>query len=110
MTAPVIVCQYSDGAGQWYAWFDGSQSVAYGADLPMRAVCRLLEGSGVDPCAVMLHVSQDQVGSGVLIRDTMWKPPELLFMCSQCHGTGECVGLVDREKCQACYERGWLVG
>ena len=110
MNVLIVICRYRNTSGQWSAWLDGTPSVAYGAELPMRAVSRLLDGSDIDHCLVVIHVDQVQAGSGVMIREALWKPPELLFLCSQCNGTGEYVGLTDRQKCQACEGRGWLVG
>lgn len=105
---PTIVVRYNETAGQWQAWFDGFPHVAYGGEFSMEAVHRLLEGSGTDASDLMLHVDQDQIGSGVLIRSVVWQPPELLFRCEQCNGKGEYVGLAVVEKCGACEGRGWI--
>jgi DnaJ-class molecular chaperone len=76
----------------------------------MTAVHRLLAGSGTPPGELELHVDQDMVGSGVLTRKPIWKPPELLFKCERCNGKGEYRGLLTVETCRACQGRGWLVG
>lgn len=106
MPAPTIIVRYNDTSAQWEAWFDGAACVTYGDDFSMIAVHRLLDGSDTDACDLTLHVDRDQVGSGVLIYEVVWQPPDLVFRCERCHGTGECLVFPDIEKCQRCKGRG----
>jgi hypothetical protein len=91
--------------GQWVAHFEGVPQVAFGGDIPMRAVRRLLEGSEIEPAIYYLHCDSDQLGNGVLHRSLIWEPPEMLFECLACRGTGQYVGLAEVGICEACRGR-----
>lgn len=97
-----IVCRFSPDAGQWLAHFQDAPHVGFGSDLPMGAVRRLLQGSEADPDTYPLICDSDQAGSGVLYRSLTWQPPEILFPCGTCGGTGQYVGLADVEVCKVC--------
>jgi hypothetical protein len=105
-----VIVQHNATAGQWVAWFECAPQVAFGSDLPMGAVRRLLSGDESPPGQYLLHVDQDQVGSGVLVRIATWQPPELLFQCPACEGRGEYVGLNVAETCKVCGGRKVVAG
>lgn len=63
---------------------------------------RLLEGAESPAGEYELRCDQDQAGSGVLTRTATWQPPELLFQCPTCKGTGQYTGLSDVETCRVC--------
>jgi hypothetical protein len=97
-----IVCRFSRLTGQWVAHFDRAPHWAYSSDVPMRAIRRLLEGAEAWPGTFALACDADQAASSVLHRELIWKPPEILFECSACGGSGQYVGLAIVEVCQAC--------
>ncbi len=97
-----IICQFAHDGGQWIAHFDGAPVFAFGGDMPVKAIRRLLEGKSVAPARFVLLCDRDRVGSGVLQYTIVWEPPELLFPCQACEGRGEYIGLLEREVCHAC--------
>ena len=97
-----IVCRFSPAGRQWVAFLDCAPQVAYGGDVPMAAVRRFLEGSEQAPGTYPLVCDANQVGSALLHRELVWQPPEILFECSACQGTGKYVGLVDVDTCRVC--------
>jgi hypothetical protein len=105
-----VIVRHNATAGQWVAHFDSTPQIAFGSDLPMGAVRRLLAGCESPPGPFQLRVDQDQVYSGVLFRVAKWKPPELLFTCSACDGRGEYVGLIVKEVCKVCGGRKVVAG
>jgi hypothetical protein len=105
-----INVQYSDSARQWCAHFDGAPHVTFGSDTPTGAARRLLDGCESPAGEYQLFVDQDQVGSGVLLRVATWRPPDLLFPCEACRGTGQYVGFNVVEVCKVCRGRKVLVG
>ena len=65
------------------------------------AVRRLLEGTeSSPPDTYELRCDADRAGSGVLHRSLIWDPPEMLFECSTCGGTGQYVGLAEVGTCE----------
>ena len=38
----------------------------------------------------------------MLHRDLIWQPPEMLFECTSCLGTGQYIGLAEVGVCMAC--------
>ena len=101
-----IVATFNADANQWTAFFENSPQVAFGGELPVPAIRRLLEGIEADPDAYALECDMDLIGSGILLRSVVWDPPELLFPCSACNGRGVYVGLQEREPCGTCNGRG----
>ena len=97
-----IIVQHSDTAGQWSAYFADALHIAFGSDVPMGTVRRLLHGTVSLPGEYELYSDQVQVGSGVLVRAVTWPPPELLFPCPACEGKGQYVGLIEVETCRVC--------
>jgi hypothetical protein len=106
---PVIIVRYCNAPYGWLAWFEHIPDLKFEDELPMTAVRRLLQ-VGTPPGELALHVDHYQAGSVALVRVANWQPPELLFQCSQCGGTGEHAGLVAVEHCQPCRGRGWIAG
>ncbi|MBI3866712.1 MAG: hypothetical protein HY290_32930 [Planctomycetia bacterium] len=109
-TGFTIIVKFRTQAGQWSAWFEIRPQVAFGSDIPMGAVRRLLEGTEALPGEYLLRCDQDQVGSGTLMRTVNWQPPELLFECPSCRGMGEYVGLFEVETCKVCGGRKVVAG
>ena len=97
-----IVCRFNDDSGQWVAHFEPTPHVAFGGDMPVVAIRRLLEGTEAAPDGYTLICDSDLAGSRVLRREIIWHPPELLFPCGACEGRGEYVGLLERETCGTC--------
>ena len=95
-----IITRFDADASQWSAHFEHVPQVAFGSDLPMRAVRRLLEGTESSPDTYELRCDADRAGSGVLHRSLIWDPPEMLFECSTCGGTGQYVGLAEVGTCE----------
>lgn len=98
-----IVARFT--GGQWVAHFEGKPQGAFGSDLPVKAVRRLLEGMEVEPGAFNLLCDGEGPGDEVLRYSVVWDPPELQFPCQACEGRGEYVGLFEREVCQGCLGR-----
>jgi hypothetical protein len=96
-----IICRFNQIARQWAAWFEHMPGVAFGSDLPMGAVRRLLEGSEA-PAVYPLACDVDQSATSVLHRELTWQPPEILFPCPTCKGTGQYAGLIEVGTCQVC--------
>jgi hypothetical protein len=107
--APNTIIVRFDG-GQWIASFEHVPQVAFGGGLPMQAVRRLLEGSEAVPGIYELRCASDQAGSGDLHRSLDWHPPEILFECSTCRGTGQYVGLIEVGVCEVCGGRKVVAG
>ena len=105
---PTIIVRYNDPGRQWEARLDGPSCVTYTAALPSPAVHRLLLEYGTPAGNLLVRIDRDQTGLPPLFQEAVWKPPELLFKCERCNGTGEYVGLLEREKCGPCKGRGWL--
>jgi hypothetical protein len=97
-----IIVRFDAEAREWNANFQCVPQVAYGGDLPMRAVRRLLEGTVAWPDIYPLRCDPDDSGHGVPHRSLIWDPPEMLFECSTCRGTGQYVGLAEVGTCDAC--------
>jgi hypothetical protein len=97
-----IIVRFDHRASQWVAHFEHTPQVAFGGDLPVVAMRRLLEGTEALSDTYPLVCDTDQVGSGVLFRDLIWQPPEVLFPCPTCSGTGRYVGLIEAATCKAC--------
>jgi len=57
-----------------------------------------------------LHCDWDIVGSGVLHRELIWQPPEVLFPCPPCKGTGLYIRLIEVGTCKACGGRKVVAG
>lgn len=106
-TLKSVIIQYSDSARQWRAHFDGAPQVVFGSDIPMAAVSRLLTVSKSPGGEYELRCDQDQAGGEQLVRVATWqpKPPELLFECSDCAGTGKQAAPKETETCPACRGR-----
>jgi hypothetical protein len=75
-----IICKFAAVADQWVAHFERRPQFAFGADLPMTAVRRLLEGMETVPDTYQLVCDADRAGSGVLHRDLIWQPPEIRLL------------------------------
>ena len=67
LAGKTVRVKYDAAGNQWAAWFTDTPQVAFGADLPMNAVRRLLGGTEASLGDVQLHVDQDQAGSGVVL-------------------------------------------
>jgi len=106
MNADTIVAMFSADANQWVAHFETRPQVAFGDELPVPAIRRLLEGTEAESGAYGLRCDLEVIGSGILLRSMIWDPPELLFPCSACNGSGVYVGLQEREPCGTCNGRG----
>ncbi len=63
----------------------------------MGVVRRLLEGTEAVPDTYPLICDTDHAASEVLHRDLIWQPPEILFACPSCKGTGQYVGRIEVE-------------
>jgi hypothetical protein len=100
-----IVVNYDSWARQWIAHFATKPDDAYGGDLPVAAIRRLLDGTEAEYAVYQLFCDQDLSGRGVFDRTIIWDPPELLCTCPDCHGRGEYFGLVERETCRMCNGR-----
>jgi hypothetical protein len=98
----MIICKFAALADQWVARFERRPQFAFGGDLPMTAVHRLLDGTEAGPDTYPLVCDADRAGSGVLHRDLIWQSPDVLFPCSTCRGTGQYTGLCEVETCQVC--------
>ena len=101
-----IVCQFNPDADQWVAYFGGAPQAAFGGNLPIVAIRRLLEGTEAPAVSCILICDSDLLGTGILQRSFVWEPPEMLFVCPSCEGKGEYGGLMHRESCQPCGGRG----
>ena len=97
-----IICRFSADAGQWVAHFEPKPQVAFGGDLPVVAIRRLLEGTEAASDTYPLRCNSDQAGSSVLHRNVIWDPPDLLCECTDCEGRGRYVGLREAEPCKKC--------
>jgi hypothetical protein len=97
-----IIVHYDAQAGQWVAAFDGTPQVAFGGNMPVVAIRRLLDETEAASDSYTLLCDQDLAGTGVLYRSIIWNPPELLLFCGDCQGRGEYVGLLERETCGTC--------
>jgi hypothetical protein len=95
-----IIARSADG--HWVAHFDGKPNCAFGSDMPVKAVRRLLEGMEAEPGVFTLLCDGDLAGSHILRYSMVWDPPELLFPCQACEGRGDYVGLLERTACRAC--------
>ena len=102
ITTDTIVCRLDADAGQWLAYFEHAPQVAFGSDLPMGAVRRLLEGTEAASGGYPLVCDADRARTGVLQRELIWQPPEIVFACPSCNGSGQYVGLIDVETCKVC--------
>lgn len=100
--ASTIIVRFGGDAGQWLAYFEHAPQIGFGGDIPVGAVRRLLEGIEAAPGTYPLVCDTDRAGNGILHRELNWQPPEILFTCSTCGGTGEYVGLSDVGVCQVC--------
>lgn len=110
MADKTIIARFSPDSGQWVAHFENAPQVAFGGDLPVVAIRRLLDGAEAAPGTYPLACDADRAGSSVLLRAVIWQPPEVLFQCPSCEGRGEYVGFMEREKCKACGGRGLVPG
>jgi hypothetical protein len=102
-----IICRFDGRADQWVAHFERRPQVRFGAGPPMDAVRRLLNGTEAIPDTYPLVCDADRAGSGLLHRDLIWQPPEVLFTCPACNGSGQYVGFLEVETCKVC--GGWKV-
>ncbi len=89
-----IVSRYDWHGKEWVAYFEDTTQVAFGSDMPMKAVRRLLEGTEAERQAVLIWCDRDMAGTGRLRLSSFWDPPELLIPCQACEGRGEYVGLL----------------
>jgi hypothetical protein len=105
-----IIARFDAFAGQWVAHFERTPQVAFGGDLPVVAIRRLLAGTEAAPETYPLVCNWDRVGDGVLHRLVIWQPPRVLFPCPTCKGTGQYVGLSEVGPCKACGGRKMVVG
>jgi hypothetical protein len=110
ITPATIIVRFDRDADQWSAWFADTRQVAFGGDRPVVAMRRLLEGTEAASDTYPLVCDSDRAGSGVLHRDLIWQPPEVLFPCSACNGTGRYVGLIEVDTCKVCRGRKVVAG
>ena len=110
MTPATIICRFSHDAGEWVAHFEPRPQVAFGGNLPVVAIRRLLEGAESMPDAYPLRCNSDRAGSGVQHRQAISDPPELLCQCTECKGRGRYVGLREAEPCLKCGGAGRYCG
>src|SRR5262245_19940222 len=96
---PPIIVRYSESGRQGLAWFARSEQICYGSNFPGDAARKLLAGCGKAAGQVELDVEDPAVSAGTQ-SVARWDPPDLLFQCDECGGTGECAGLSDRSKCE----------
>jgi len=102
-----ISCRFNSDAGQWFASFHGEAQTAFGAELAVNAICRLLEGS---PAGRYKLICESDLAAGkVLLREMVWSPPDLLFVCPSCKGRGEYIGLTESKSCEPCGGRGLVL-
>ena len=108
----IIVIQYNDKARQWRAHFEEEPKAAFGSDIPMDAVRRLLVANKSVAGSYELRCDQDQSGGAPIIRMATWqpKPPELLFECPECAGTGKTGGPTDFVTCPECHGKKVVAG
>src|SRR5205814_1953872 len=97
-----IVARFQSWTGQWVAYFVASPKTAFGGNLPFVAVRRLLEGTGADADTYQLIREDDREPVDVPALLLTWEPPEILFDCQECGGTGQYVGLKEVEPCRVC--------
>ncbi len=105
ITPDRIVCRFDGRADQWVAHFEHRPQVAFGADIPGTAYRQLLEGTEVAPDSYPLVCDADRAGTGIVTALLIWQPPEILFPCPTCGGTGQYIGLADVDVCKACRGR-----
>jgi DnaJ-class molecular chaperone len=74
------------------------------------AICRELIGPQAVPDIYPLVCDTGQAGSGVLLRGVIWQPPNVLFPCPTCNGTGRYVGLIEAGTCKVCGGRKVVAG
>jgi hypothetical protein len=109
-TLEKVVVSYSPTAAYWNAWFESDPQVAFGSDLPIHAARMLLAGYESPAGEYELVVDQILAGSGVLHRIATWQPPDLLFPCQNCKGTGQHIRFNAAEVCPVCGGKQFLVG
>jgi DnaJ-class molecular chaperone len=102
MTPETIVARFDHKVGQWIAHFEHTPQVAFGGDLAVVAIRRLLDGTEAHSDTDPLVCDWDQNGGGgVLHRDVVWQSPEVLFPCPLCKGSGRFVGFMKAGTCKA---------
>jgi hypothetical protein len=57
--AAVILAKFDTDAGPWLAFFEGTPHFAFGDDMPLTAVRRLLKGTGANPDSCVLLCDRD---------------------------------------------------
>ena len=103
-TLKTEVIQYNDSARQWRAHFETEPKAAFGSDVPMDAVRRLLSANKSVAGEYELRCDSDQSGGAPIIRIATWqpKPPALLLQCPDCEGTGKTGGATGTVTCPEC--------
>jgi hypothetical protein len=109
-SSPTIIAIYDARAEQWVARFDDRPQVAFGGDMPVVAIRRLLKETEAESDDYALICDADLSGRRdpnrhTIYRSIIWNPPELLLPCGDCRERGEYVGLLEREMCRTCGER-----
>jgi len=100
-TPDTIVARFDSLNGNWIAHFAGTPQVAFGGNLPMVSVRRLLEGTEATPDTFQLQCDRSATEARS-VQSLRWEPPEILFDCTECKGTGVYVGLNEAEPCKVC--------
>lgn len=108
-TTPLIVIKHNVVAGHWCASFANTPGVGFTGELPVVAIRRLLEGLNSPADSYALCCDREFSGSGVLPKSVVWDSSELLFPCAECNGSGEYIGLMEREPCKVCHGLGLVV-
>jgi hypothetical protein len=96
-----IIARFDPLCGYWIAHFPATPQVAFGGNLPMLAVRRLLEGTEALPDTYLVHYDRSETDTGH-VQSIVWEPPEILFDCTECNGTGQYVGLIETGPCKVC--------
>lgn len=102
-TSPdTIVARFDPNAGQWVAYFEATPQLAFGGNLPMVSVRRLLEGTEAIRDTYRLYRDSGDADSEPIVQALTWEPPEILLDCTECKGTGQYVGLIETGPCKVC--------
>src|SRR5262245_52441070 len=103
MSDSTIILRHDVPANQWLAHFQGKANLAYGSDLPLKAVRRLLEGTERESGVFRLQCEDGSVAG--VPDDIVWDDPELFRTCVECNATGTYTGLAEVETCRTCCGR-----
>ena len=87
ITPATVIARFDADAGQRVAHFKHTPQIAFGGDLLVVALRRLLAGTEAAPDTYPLVCNWDLVTSGVLHRSVIWQPPRVLFPYPTCKGT-----------------------